>query len=66
MTELTRIKAIKLIQRHSEYFDEVVEAAIIDLLEEDGITEGDREFIWELQYIYDSYVGKEKYGRQLT
>ncbi len=66
MTELTRTKATNLIQRHFEYLDDVIEHAIVNLLNDEGILEGDNEFVWELQYIYDVYVARKKYGRQLT
>jgi hypothetical protein len=62
MTKLTKDKAIKVIQNNLEYLDDVVEAAIVNLLED----EGDNDFVLELQYIYDTYVGREKYGKQLT
>jgi hypothetical protein len=63
MTELTKDKAIKVIQNNLEYLDEVIESAIVNLLEEEGIDEGDNDFVLELQYIYDTYVGREKYGK---
>ncbi len=66
MTKLTKDRAIKVIQNNLEYLDDVVEAAIVNLLEDEGIDEGDNDFVLELQYIYDTYVGREKYGKQLT
>lgn len=66
MTKLTRDKAIKVLKENVEYLDDVIEHAVVNLLEDEGITEGDNEFVWELQYIYDVYVATKKYGRQLT
>ena len=59
-------KARSVIQNNLEYLDEVIEAAIVNLLEDEGIEEGDNEFVLELQYIYDTYIEKEKYGKQST
>ena len=55
----------KLIQNHFEYFDEVVEAAIINLLEDENIEDDSENSVEELQYIYDMYVASEKYGKKL-
>ncbi len=66
VTKLTRSRAEKLIRNNVEYFDEVVEAAIVNLLEDEGIDEGDNYFVGELQYLYDVYVVRKKYGRQLV
>ena len=66
MTELMKRKARSVIQNNLEYLDEVIEAAIVNLLEDEGIEEGDNEFVLELQYIYDTYIEKEKYGKQST
>ncbi len=65
MTELMRSKAIKVIENNLAYLDEVVEAAIVNLLEDEGIVEGDNELVSELQRIYDTYIGEEKYGRRI-
>jgi len=65
MTEKTKIKAGNIIKNNFEYLDEVVEAAIVNLLENERIDEGDNEFVLELQHLYDTYVGREKYGKQL-
>ncbi len=59
-------KAEKIVSDNFEYFDEVVEAAIVNLLEDEGVTEGDNDFIGELQYTYDIYVGAKKYGRKIV
>jgi len=66
VTKLTRSRAEKLIRNNVEYFDEVVEAAIVNLLEDEGIDEEDNYFVGELQYLYDIYVVRKKYGRQLV
>lgn len=66
MTKLTKNKAVKIIQNNLAYLDDVIENAIVNLLEDENVTEGNNEFIRELQYIYDTYVSEEKYGRQLT
>ena len=66
MIEQTSQKARNIVQNNLAYLDEVVEATIVNLLEDEGIVEGDKEFVWELQYIYDIYVARKKYGRQLT
>ena len=66
MTELAKSKAENLIRNNVEYFDEVVEAAIVNLLEDEEIDEEEEYSLGELQYIYDIYVVREKYGRQLV
>lgn len=66
MTKLTRDKAIKVLGENVEYSDDVIEQTIVNLLEDEGIIEGDNEFVRELQYIYDVYVASKKYGRQIT
>lgn len=66
MTKSTRDKAIKVIRDNLEYLNDVIENAIVNLLEGEGIIEGDNEFVEELQYTYDIYVVRKKYGRQLT
>ena len=66
MTTQTRDKAIKAIRDNFEYLDDVIKHTIVNLLNDEDIIEGDNEFVWELQYIYDSYVATKKYGRQLT
>lgn len=66
MTKLTRDKTIKVIRDNVEYLDDVIEHTIVNLLEDEGIIEGDNEFVWKLQYIYDVYVAGKKYGRQPT
>lgn len=66
MTKLTRDKAIKILGENVEYLDDVIEQSIVYLLNEEGIIEGDKEFVWELQYIYDIYVATKKYRRQIT
>lgn len=66
MTKLTRDKAIKVLGENVEYSDDVIEQTIVNLLEDEGIIEGDNEFVRELQYIYDGYVASKKYGRQIT
>lgn len=66
MTELMERKARSVIENNLEYFDDVIEAAIVNLLENEGIDEVDNDFVLELQYIYDTYVGKEKYGKRFT
>ena len=65
MTEETNQKAKNLIQNNLTYLDEVVEAAVVNLLEDEGI-ECDNEFVVELQHIYDVYVGGEKYGGKIA
>ncbi len=59
-----RNKAINIIQNNVEYLDEVVEAAIVNLLEDEGVDEGDGDFVAELQQIYEAYIGGAKYGRR--
>lgn len=66
MTKQTRDKAIKAIRDNFEYLDDVIKHTIVNLLNDEDIIEGDNEFVWELQYIYDIYVATKKYGRQLT
>ncbi len=66
MTKQTRDKAIKVIRDNFEYLDDVIKHTIVNLLNDEDIIEGDNEFVWELQYIYDIYVATKKYGRQLT
>lgn len=66
MTKQTRDKAIKVILDNFEYLDDVIKHTIVNLLNDEDIIEGDNEFVWELQYIYDIYVATKKYGRQLT
>ncbi|HXG83453.1 MAG TPA: hypothetical protein VNI84_05430 [Pyrinomonadaceae bacterium] len=63
MTELMKRKAEDVVQNNLVYLDEVVEAAIVNLMEDAGV-DCDNEFITELQRIYETYVGGEKYGRQ--
>lgn len=63
MIEVMKRKARIVVQNDLEYLDEVVEAAIVNLMEDEGV-KGDNEFITELQRIYDTYVGGEKYGNQ--
>ncbi|MCY7347823.1 MAG: hypothetical protein LH614_16620 [Pyrinomonadaceae bacterium] len=65
MTEETNQKAKSLIQNNLAYLDEVVEAAVVNLLEDEGI-ECDNEFVAELQYIYDVYVGGKKHGGKIV
>ncbi len=64
MAELVKDKAGNIILNNLEYLDEVIEATIINLLEEENI-DCEQEFMSELQYIYDTYVAREKYGKQL-
>ena len=66
MTKLTEQKAGKIIRDNFEYLDEVVETAIVNLLEDEGVDEGENDFAAELQYIYDVYVGEEKYGGKIV
>ena len=56
MTELTKHKAKSLIENNRNYLDKVIEAAIVNLLEDAGIDDGDNDFVLELQYIYDTYL----------
>ncbi|MGI8555408.1 MAG: hypothetical protein ACR2LT_03500 [Pyrinomonadaceae bacterium] len=62
MKESTKIKARKIVENNLEYLDEVIEAALVNLLADEGV-ESDNEFITELQLIYERYVGEEKYGK---
>ena len=66
MLESTKIKAEKMMRGNFEYLDEVVEAAIVNILEDEKIEEGDNDFVAELQYLYDIYVAKEKYGKNIV
>jgi hypothetical protein len=66
MKELAKRKAKSLVENNLEYLDEIIESAIVNLLEDNRIDVQDNDFVLELQYIYDTYVGKEKYGKQLT
>ncbi|MCY7374769.1 MAG: hypothetical protein LH472_02200 [Pyrinomonadaceae bacterium] len=66
LTELMEQKDKKIIRENFAYLDEVVEAAIVNLLEDEGVKGGDNDFVRELQYIYDVYVGGEKYGRKIV
>lgn len=66
VSELTKIKAEKIIKENFEYLDEVVEAAIVNILEDVKIEEGDNYFVAELQYTYDIYVAERKYGRKIV
>lgn len=66
MTELMRNKAVKIIQDNVEYLDEVVEAAIVNLLEDAGVKGGDNDFVAELQKIFEKYIAGAKYGRQIV
>ena len=65
MTKLTKDKAVEILRENVGYLDDIIEHSIINLLEDEGITEADNEFVRELQYIYDNYVATKKYGRQL-
>lgn len=62
MKESTKIKARKIVENNLEYLDEVIEAALVNLLADEDV-ESDNEFITELQLIYERYVGEEKYGK---
>lgn len=66
MSELEMDKARRLIQNNFEYFDEVVESAIIDLLEEAGIGRLGNNFVEDLQYTYDIYIAVKKYGKKIS
>ncbi len=48
MKESTKIKAKNIIENNFEYLDEVVESAIVNMLEDEDI-ESENEFILELQ-----------------
>lgn len=61
MTKQTNQKAKNIVQKNLVYLDEVIKAAIVNLLEDAGI-ENDNEFVIELQRIYETYVAGEKYG----
>jgi hypothetical protein len=63
MTDIVKNEARNILRNNFEYLDEVIEAAIINLLEDENI-DCEQEFILELQYAYDTYVGREKYGKQ--
>lgn len=63
MTDLVKNEARNIIRNNFEYLNEVIEATITNLLEEENI-DCEREFISELQYLYDNYVGRQKYEKQ--
>jgi hypothetical protein len=66
MLELEINKAKKLIQNNFEYLDEVVESAILNVLEDAGVEEESGNIVEELQYIYDTYVAEKKYGKKIV
>jgi len=59
MTELMKNSAINIVQNNLVYLDEVVEAAIINLLEDENV-ECNKEFLTELQEIYNSYIAENR------
>lgn len=66
VSEATKIKAEKIMGKNFEYLDEVVGAAIINILEEEKVEEVGKHFVAELQYTYDIYVAERKYGRKIV
>lgn len=59
MTELMKNSAINIVQNNLVYLDEVVEAAIINLLDDENV-ECNKEFLMELQEIYNSYIAENR------
>lgn len=66
MLESTKITAEKLMENNFDYLDEVVAGAIINILEDEKIEEGNNDSVAELQYKYDIYVAERKYGRKIV
>ncbi|CAN5783195.1 hypothetical protein BH20ACI4_BH20ACI4_24670 [soil metagenome] len=66
MPKSIKSRAEKIVLNNLEYFDEVVEAAIVNLLEDEVIDGEYDSFVEELQYLYDIYVVRKKYGKQLV
>jgi hypothetical protein len=66
ITELKEQKVRKIVRENFEYFDEVVEAAIINLLEDEVVEGSGNDFVVLLQYTYDVYIGEIKYGRKIV
>lgn len=59
ISESTKIKAEKIIRENFEYLDEVVEATIVNILEDMKIEEVDNNFVAELQHIRHLRCGKK-------
>lgn len=66
MTEFMSNKAVDVIENNLEYLDEVVEAAIVNLMEDEGVEGIDNDFIAELQKIFEEYAAGAKYGKQIV
>ncbi len=66
VSKSTKFKAEKIMRGNFAYLDEVVKSAIVSILNEEKIEEGDNYFVAELQYKYDIYIAERKYGRKIV
>lgn len=60
-SEVVRTEAKEMIRSNCGYLDEVVEAAIVNLLEDEGI-EGDNDLVLELKEEYNEYIVRQNTG----